>query len=137
MKAQAWKIWISDGWLGASHGMFYPVVEIYIPELQLAMNESGFHVWDDDRYSPKIITLDEFALDHEWENHQPQLLREIDVDGETVSAARSVVDAIQAEEKLAEKITTLFGDLFEVEDEEDEDEEDEHDHDDEVSNILL
>lgn len=115
MKAQAWKIWICEGVLGATHGMFYPVIEIFIPELDLAINEAGFHIWDCQRYQPKVHTEDELVMDHDWEKHQPTMLREIEIEPDISEAAKNVVKGKKAKDRLEEIFTSLFGDLFETE----------------------
>ena len=110
MKAQAWKVWISEGTFTASRGMFYSIVEIYVPELKLAMNESGFYIWDDKRY--KHQSHDPDNLDENWEDHQPQLLREVEFGLGTWETAKRIVSARELEEQFVATLAAPFNDLF-------------------------
>ena len=110
MKIQAWKIWVCEGSIGAAHGFFYPIIEIYFPDLELAMNSAGFHSWADDRYKEKE---EQNGLDRDWEKHQPKLVKEVQTDDERlISLAASVAKSISDEKELTTSLDSLFSDLF-------------------------
>ncbi len=112
MKLQLWKIWVCDGWLAASHGMFHAIHEVYIPALGLALNNAGFHSWGGDRYLGKDHLEDnEFVLDHDWQKHQPDLLQEIEITDEHLSnLAQKIASAKLIEIELATSIKSIFAD---------------------------
>jgi len=111
LKAQVWQLWVCEGMLGATHGMFYPISEIYFPALKLAMNETGFYVWDADRYQ---LRGDEHNLDPEWSEHQPKLLEEREItDAELITMVQRTAAAVADEPQLSDKLQELFADHFE------------------------
>ncbi len=52
MKAQIWKIYISDGVMDAIHGGSRPIFEMYIPDMKMCINYAHYFSCDSDKYSP-------------------------------------------------------------------------------------
>lgn len=52
MKAEIWTIYVCDGVLAALHDEFYPVVELFIPELNFSVSKKSYFNSRRDRYAP-------------------------------------------------------------------------------------
>lgn len=50
MKIIAYKLWVCEGTLAATHGHYYSIVEFYIPDLELCINEHAFLKYYEARY---------------------------------------------------------------------------------------
>ncbi|KKM97967.1 hypothetical protein LCGC14_1162660 [marine sediment metagenome] len=118
MQAQLWQIWISEGMLAANHGIFFPIFEVYIPEMSLAVNISGIIEADAERYQP---VANEHSLDMNLIQHQPQLVKEAELPPEVDDLLKIITEAQNAEEKLGEILGNLFEEFSVEEDDDDED----------------
>ncbi len=82
MKAQIWKIHVTEGVLGAVHGFFREIFEYYIPELGLAVNIETFFLSDSDRYASNADT--------EFSYPAPELVETIDISDEWAEALKTM-----------------------------------------------
>jgi len=102
MKAQLWKISVVDGMLGMSHGMFYQILEIHVPELKLSMNEMGPFEFEDDRYQAT-------NNDPDFPSQKPpEMVAEYDIPDDVVPHLQLLKDSISTKSLIDEKMGELF-----------------------------
>lgn len=57
MEMQIWKVFVSEGVLGAIHGQYFPIYEGFVPDLMLTVNQSTSFVNEDrsryERHDPE------------------------------------------------------------------------------------
>ncbi len=68
MKAQLWKIWVTEGVMGMIHNHFFSLAEVHIPELDMSINQVAHILCEEERYK-----------DHHPDTPTPQLLAEIEI----------------------------------------------------------
>ncbi len=100
MKAQLWKIYVPISLSEMDHQDFWELLEVCIPELNLALNLEGFMRMDAERYQSAPGDM-----------YSPNLLREAELQPEIVEMLETVDEAKDIEESLAEKFTNIFDEL--------------------------
>lgn len=88
MKAQLWEIYVSDGMMGAIHGMFSKTIEVYIPCLGITCNLYSDKVnffRTEDRYSKNLGNCEPF------ETPEPVLIKEIEFPDDLANSISSML----------------------------------------------
>lgn len=105
MKAELWKIYVCDGLMGMTHNMFYPIYEVYIPELTLAVNSTAFFVTDRERY----------AGDNQNQGYpNPEMLNEIELSPDVQTCLTALHVAATQRQEITESLFELFKNPIEV-----------------------
>jgi len=121
MKAQLWKIWVTEGVLGMVHDQFFSIAEIHIPDLSMSINSVT--------YIP--CTVEERYKSHHPSSPAPKLLAEMEIpdsiaDGIELLKASLIIDS-QIRHALEETFQTQLNEeelsLLDGEENENEDEE--------------
>lgn len=113
MKIQMWKIYVSEGIMGAIHGCFFPMLEMYVPELKLAINEHAEFLVDEDRYAPKNkIILNEEDLDLSKDLPDPELLAEKELPEQLKVVMGVIADYLNSREEIVGTCVGLFEDTL-------------------------
>ena len=113
MKMQIWKVYISDGWMGAIHGQLYPIYEGYIPELELTINHlTSFIHHPEDGENTRYKKRD---LETRMENEplpsvvpRPELMCEVELSPEQISDAKIIASEDSPEDRLRQVIASLL-----------------------------
>ena len=99
MNIQKWQLKIVDSWLHMTHGMSYPAIEYYIPELNLSINNQHCFLGVDSRYNADGAVK----------------LSEIEMNPEFVSIFKNLKESIEAREKAVENSRNALQSLFHLE----------------------
>ena len=106
MKAQIWERHVSDGFMDAIHGGHRPIIELFVPELNIAINEETYYFTKPDQYAPYTVATLPANLPN------PRLIKEMDLLPEiiaaisTMAAGRKAYDAFREANPFQE--TSLF-----------------------------
>lgn len=78
MKMQIWKVFLSEGVIGAIHGQSFPVYEGFVPDLKLTINHVTSFVNDEDE-DGKIFRYQEGGENQLVKSPDPELICEIEL----------------------------------------------------------
>lgn len=98
MIMQIWRLYVTEGILAITHGAYFPIHEMYIPDLGLAVNShTSFLVKDEDRYKQK-------------DNHPPQkpkLICEVEMTDVQISDATNLASIAHTERRLQAALSKI------------------------------
>ena len=99
MKLQIWKVYVSEGVMGAIHGSSYPIYEGFVPDLKLTINQIASFISEDcSRYE-----------EHNPENQlvvtpQPEMICQIELSRAQIKDVKTLA----AEDNPKERIRRLI-----------------------------
>lgn len=103
MEMQIWKIHVTEGVIGASHGFYSPIYEGFVPDLMLTVNQVTSFVNDDhSRY-------EEHMQEHQFvETPQPELICSIELSRAQIEDLK----ILASEDDPETRIMKLIGDTL-------------------------
>ncbi len=101
MKAQIWKVYVSEGTLAAVHGFCSPILEMYFPEIGLCVNEKAFFLHYPDRYENKHDMINDSPA--------PELVSETEVPDELIPKLKILKEAQEIFKEWDDLITKTTG----------------------------
>ncbi len=106
-KVQVWRLWVAEGFMAAVHDSYCPIVEIFVPDLNLHINKSHYFLGGQGRY--EIKKEDKNFLGSEYPS--PELLAETDLPDDVLQSLQLIRQAKLKEGEIRVRLADILGDV--------------------------
>lgn len=111
MKLQIWKIYVSEGVIGAIHGQSYPIYEGFVPDLKLTVNQlTSFVNESNSRYKSQDSERQEGSEPLLVDSPPPKMICELELSRAQIEDVRCLANEASPENRIRQLIATTLKD---------------------------